>query len=491
MAINQLAVFEIRSTGNDLNGGGFVSGGTDYSQQDAAQKEGTDLAIHATTNTDVKPTGAGVAAADVGNIIQIASGTGWTPGFYQIASIQGLYWRLDRSPSAAGNANTATYKMGGALASIGAYGLAGPVAGQQIAIKYGSYTISTASTNVSGGCYSNSACVVFFGYSTDRTPFNSDAKPTITVGAGVSTTVVFNTTLGAFVMNVAVDGNNETSSRAAAANCYNCDLLNLTNGGVSGIAVKCSATGCSSVAIFSGISIFCTAYGNSIACFSSSAIGCVAWGNTATPFLSGASAVVMNCVSALNTGATTDGFADNSTALGVAYINCIAESNGRNGLTLTASQRKAHLAINTATYGNAGVGVSVGSGIATGSIAASASVFVDAANQDFRLNNTANAGALLRSAGFPTLWPGCSVNMVNYLDIGAAAVRHVMPSPARVANGVDCGDGATPGTGLASTAATLFGAGENLDSAILLAPHVVGDVTGAASAQTIFIDTEM
>jgi hypothetical protein len=46
MALSSATVLEVRTTGVDTNGGGFVTGatGTDFSQQNAAQYSGTNLA---------------------------------------------------------------------------------------------------------------------------------------------------------------------------------------------------------------------------------------------------------------------------------------------------------------------------------------------------------------------------------------------------------------------------------------------------------------
>ena len=45
MALSANSVFEVRTAGNDTNGGGFVTGaaGTDYSQQDAKNTAGSDI----------------------------------------------------------------------------------------------------------------------------------------------------------------------------------------------------------------------------------------------------------------------------------------------------------------------------------------------------------------------------------------------------------------------------------------------------------------
>ena len=57
----------------------------------------------------------------------------------------------------------------------------------------------------------------------------------------------------------------------------------------------------------------------------------------------------------------------------------------------------------------------------SGTITLSASGMTDAANGDFRTNNVASAGALLRAAGYNTLptADGYTKTSVGYLDVGA------------------------------------------------------------------------
>ena len=50
MAIAATTVWEVRTGGAETNGGGYSSGGTDYSQQTAAQLSVTDGASISTTN---------------------------------------------------------------------------------------------------------------------------------------------------------------------------------------------------------------------------------------------------------------------------------------------------------------------------------------------------------------------------------------------------------------------------------------------------------
>jgi hypothetical protein len=487
MALSAGTVWEVRTTGNDLNGGGFVATGTDYSQQDSAQKSGADLAIHASTNTDVLPTAAGVSADDVGNLIQIASGTGWTAGFYEIKSIQGSYWRLDRSPSAAGNANLATYKMGGAMASPGM--ITGQTASShRVYIKAGTYTITSATTNISGGCMSATASVVV-GYSTNRTLTNTDTKPYLVLNAGVSSATMCGGT--SLFINLSLDGASQTSSRGCSSAAWQIYAANFTNSAFSAVTVNCEAVGCSTqAACNSAATYFTVGHGNSSYSFTGGVFN-VAYGNSVSGFGLNQNAAIC-CVSYGNIGGTSDGFSASGSG-SVLAINCVAESNGRHGFSISTPYHR--LLINCSTYGNASLGIS-GTGIQVGCIATAASVFVDAANLDFRLNSTANAGALLKSAGWAG-WPNLHASMASYPDIGA--VQHADPALTYpTADKIYSGQtvvlgGVTQVTGTlhASNISTAAGSGEDLSSAILLTGHTVDDVVGSGSGGGGFVPTVM
>lgn len=117
MAISPNSVLEVRTTGTDTNGGGFVTGaaGTDYSQQDAKNTfvvSAADLTIDATINTRVTSASHTFVAGDIGKYVVVTAGTSWTPGQYLISSITGSAANLGSSPSAAGNANKGTYLLG-------------------------------------------------------------------------------------------------------------------------------------------------------------------------------------------------------------------------------------------------------------------------------------------------------------------------------------------------------------------------------------------
>jgi Right handed beta helix region len=117
MAINASAVWRVRPSGNNLNGGGYdpgISGAaTDYSQQNAAQVSGSaGTATGTTTFSDSVANN--FTAAMVGNAIQIASGAGFTVGCYFVTAFTNSSTvTLDRSP---GTGTVAVWKLGGGWA---------------------------------------------------------------------------------------------------------------------------------------------------------------------------------------------------------------------------------------------------------------------------------------------------------------------------------------------------------------------------------------
>src|SRR3990167_6148561 len=104
-AISAAVVWEVRTTGASTTAGcGFLTGasGTDRSQQDAAQTTFTDLVIGVTT-TELTSAGNPFGATDVGNTINITSGTGFTVGYYQVVSVSVVNATMDRSVGTGGS----------------------------------------------------------------------------------------------------------------------------------------------------------------------------------------------------------------------------------------------------------------------------------------------------------------------------------------------------------------------------------------------------
>lgn len=119
MTISSTAVYQVRPTGVNTNGGGYDAGisgaGTDYTQQVAAQVSGTHGTLTGGGVVFVDATANSFTAAMVGNSINISAGTGtgFTAGIYFVVSYTSASTvNLDRTPST-GNLTAATWALGG------------------------------------------------------------------------------------------------------------------------------------------------------------------------------------------------------------------------------------------------------------------------------------------------------------------------------------------------------------------------------------------
>ena len=435
MALSQQTVWEVRTTGADTNGGGFLFGasGTDRSQQDAAYATGTNLTVDATTNTDVAPDGYTPDATDVGNLIQITAGAGFTIGFYEIKSIQSGKWRLDRSPAAVTTAG-GTWSLGGALLSPAVAVGAVTASLNLVWVKAGTYTISTTTAGVSGGKVFTSQSTVMEGYQTTRGDLGT--KPLLQVASsGVTSITVceFQGSEGG-PRNISVDGQSKSSIAGirltGGGPAVNCSVLNCTNGSMSstgaGMFIGCVSSGHSTAAACPGHAyLFCEVYGGTTSAFT---------GQSNNDYY-------ISCIASGNTGASSDGFA--SAGYGFTCVNCTAYGNGRHGFFIS-NQRQMHTLINCIAEGNGGYGFQLstktfiwlvncaGYNNTSGNIdtttslgyrainfvTGSTSFFVNAAARNFALNNAAGGGASCKAIGYPTTFPGGAT--ANYVDLGAA-----------------------------------------------------------------------
>lgn len=438
MALSVSSVFEVRTAGNDTNGGGFVTGaaGTDYSQQDSKNTVGADIsttdAVAAGTTTITSIT-ANFGTTIVGNIIYLQGGTGTlAAGWYQVtARASTTSITVDRSVAAG---TGITLNIGGALASLGMAGGVGLVSGNIIYVKAGTYTVTSASTNIAAGCFSSStAILVVQGYQTARGDLGTAP---LLQASGISTFTLINSTgTDATLQNVDIDGATLTASRGIAwrGTVYKCRGLNCTNSAfvenTGSIFSNCLATGCTTASPFlSGVFI-----------------NCIAHDNTVTAFTLSTGRVAIRCIADTNTGASSDGF-DMSTTTSAAIINCVAYNNGRDGVRIADddmliqnviaetnagfginnTNQDGVLLLNNATFNNTSGGINVGTGKGTlniGAVAGAGSFFTNAAGQDFSLNNTGGAGAAARAAGFPGV---LAVGGTGFLDIGV--LQHADPA---------------------------------------------------------------
>ncbi len=419
------------SSGTSLSS---VTGSIDFSQQAATVWNYTDLTS----------TGAGLTATSaahpflkehVGNSIITITGTNITTanGRFVLASVSGVTGTFVGPTNVFSGAGAAdgTGGMGGALISGGlATGLM--VASNMLFIKTGTYAISSATINISGGCLKTTAGAMRVeGYGTVRGDLTS--APLLQAGA-ISTFILLDCSTGGGldIRNITVDGALATSSQGIkqARGAYLlCRALNCTNSGFLGasnaVSIKCSVTGCTTQPAWQtagGLLLFCESYSNAVIGFNGSGVqfvNCLAYANSGASsdgFVTGSSGDrAMGCVSY---GNGLRGFQINNTS--TSLINCIAEGNTAGTGFNFGSQGNASM-INCAVYNNSTNVSQTGIPAANlGLITGTSTFFISAAGGNFALNNTSTGGGLLRAAGFPGTFPAGT--STGYLDIGA--VQH-------------------------------------------------------------------
>lgn len=458
MAISANTVWEVRTTGADTNGGGVNSATVviDYSQQASPQVSVTD-AVTAGTTTITSAT-ATFTANMVGNLLAISGGTGSIAlAWYEIVTFtNSTSIVVDRSTGLSVGTG-ATLKVGGALASPGAPFISA-VGGNYVWVKAGTYSITSASTNISGGCVSmptgtTARSTRLSGYNSSR---GDRSTPPLLQASGISTFILVKGIAGGVIENISVDGATLTSSQginiaASGTRCALCKAVNCTNSGFVGAAGSlgtfCEATTCSTAAAFlTGNWSYCTAHDNTFTGFSTASSGmtlvrCLSVNNTGATsdgFIASAMVGYANCV-AYNNG--RNGFGITSLTGQISYMNCVAEGNGQSsgtgtGFTASATMDGAFMlncsaqAAGASAFNNktAGISANIPALNQVGTITPTASVFTTPGSNDFSLNTNASAGAALRAAGVPSTTPwifgGLSTN--SFLDVGAA--QHADPT---------------------------------------------------------------
>ena len=172
MALHADTVWEVRTTGNANNGGGYhSSGGSDYSQQDSPQLTLNDIVTNGTT-TVTSATG-GFTAAMVGNIINIL-----TKGRFEIVGYTDTNTITIDRIATAGSGLTAN--VGGAVISLEDIDNV-IVAGNTVWIKAGTYTSTTSIATTAG---STTVIVTIEGYNSARGDDpTGDNRPLLASGA--------------------------------------------------------------------------------------------------------------------------------------------------------------------------------------------------------------------------------------------------------------------------------------------------------------------
>ncbi len=431
MALAAAIVWEVRPANGTANaGGGFKAGatGTDRSQQNAVQTAFTDLVIGNPTTTDLTSAASPFGATDVGNVIAITGGIGFTTGLYEVVSVAGTTATMDRAVGTAGSTG-GTGNLGGARSgfSVGTTTLqASLVAGNKVWVK-------------------NEA-------------WNEAVNLTVAGTAGAPITIEgYNATRGDLDFVPAQWANRPTNARAAAAGdgvtvgatSYILKYLTVTNAGTDGfesssnrpIFIGCKATGCGG----SGFNFNTGDTTNFIACESGSnslggivgttgrlqAEGCYCHDNTGAGFQMSSGILLLklciseanggdgfgltgngtltciNCTSDGNTGAATDGLSMGSGVNHSVVMNSIFSNNGNYGAGATATSGT--WADYNDFFGNA---TGARSNFPTGpNDVTTDPTFTNRAAGNFSI------GTNLKALGFPGLFPGGL--STGYLDIGA------------------------------------------------------------------------
>lgn len=430
------------------------TGSVDYTQQAVAAVAVTGESSATTTITTLA---AAFTPVMVGNALYL-SGTGITTGrYFMTVFTSTTVCTVDRSPGTTGT--SVVVNIGGALATNNqAFGTAGGVGGNVFWIKNtGTMAVSGSQTALPAGV--SGALTVFAGYNSLRGDL--DAAKTFTNHPLVQNNNVVNNTINlsnayVTVRNITADGG--VGGSKAQVNfllnandliIVNCKALNFTIAGFEGFGGNFQTLdrcwGTANVAGATGAFYF-TLSTIRLTC-------CVATANTCHGFNSIASTIIfLNCISANNTGASTDGFNFTGVHCGT-FVNCVSYTNGRDGLRAGAGGLDDGIIRNCIFVSNGGYGINSSStnyqtrfnymteenynffynntsgarnNMPTGpnDVTLTGDPFTNGAGGDFSLNNTAGAGASVRAAGFPGTFSG--IGTTGFLDGGA--VQHTDPA---------------------------------------------------------------
>ena len=408
MALNSEVQIEVRTGGNDNNGGGFKEGasGTDFTLQDAAQLALTDLATSGIGQNTLTSVVGGFTAAMIGNLIQIRSGTNVVAGFYEITThIDTNTIKVDRAPDdGVGGISGGSGDVGGAMGSPGKAIEIMITTGMRMWIKTGTYTMTTSTPGPAGPVVSASDIVTFkvSGYNSTRGDLNTQSaitnKPVLSAGAITGITLwTFNATSNPSkgLISIVADGNSGASNIgitigtrgiAIGVHAKNCPTKGFSTAGL--LSVACEADNCGD-GFTGGVKLIdCVAHncaddgfvGGSDTVF----MNCLAFNNGGDGIEVGTRGQISNCISHGNTG---HGFRGGGVS--TYSVNCVSTDNGSYGFNNFAN------VINCATRNNS-LGAFNLVTFETSNIVLTADPYVNAASDDYRPNDTSGGGAELR-----------------------------------------------------------------------------------------------
>lgn len=472
-ALSVQSVWEVRTTGNDTNGGGFVTGqsGVDYSQNDNKNATACSNCGSSTVNlskTDAVANGtttitsatANFSAAIVGNIILLSGGSGsLTAGWYQVTTFTNSTTIVIDRTVAAGTG--ITINIGGALLTFSQM-FTNMALGHQAFIKSGTYTFTTTVTVTlnSLGTGTTGAIANVQGYGTSRG--DNGARPLVTTATNTTNLFTMNGAQGITFQHLSFS--NTAGTRAAGfiasgASYHITFQDDVFDGFTSAIlgnwnatetfhgltVISCEVKNCTSVsgAIYNtagGLFLYSYIHANVVG-FQRAENGgfvqdqifryTVFASNTDTGITVTAGAVGTNgfhfdvdhCVFYNN---TNSGILQGDTSVMTTMTNNIFESNGRYGweVVVSSSNDSPYYIYNAANfYFNNTLGQRLNVGAGTGDVTGTADAFVNAGTANFALNSTAGGGTAAKAAGFPgiTVFTGTGFPDIGALQSQAAA----------------------------------------------------------------------
>jgi hypothetical protein len=461
-ALPTKVVWEVRTTGADTNGGGYLSTGTDMSQYDnknaasctscqsATINISTTDAVAAGTTTIVSATG-NFSSALVGNVIYLAGGTGTLTGDWYYVSVvtNSTTITVDRTVA---TGTGITMNIGGALLTI-SQGLALMTQSSDVWVKTGTgYSISVGLT-IPGGVNDDSSKApnLLLGYTSTR---GDNGRPVISTTSAITmlTIAMYNVVVANFTLNagqtattgVSTSVNGKRGTRIFNILCQNgfvtYGIYTANGGSVYNSRVTAMKSG-ATAGVYYGGPVFNTIVDGSL--------GTVPGFK---PIYSDPAEICVGCIAYNNGGAGFDMTDGNGGLTTYTLESCVAYGNGSDGIKNTNAYYNL-IVRNCALIKNTGYGINngvvepsfalpfldynaYGSGAMANTLGAlhyvpqgahdvtgvSADPFVAAASLNFALNTSNPGGAQLAALGFPgQLIAGGT----GYRDIGA--VQHACP----------------------------------------------------------------
>lgn len=412
----------------------------DYSQQAAPQFSYADMTSAGANSNALQSVAHPFGQQQVGNTIQLASGTNVTAGFYTITSVSGVTATVAGTANAtgAGGAMAAGVgKQGGALLTVSEAVNTAMIGSNLVAVQYNAaaFTVTATLTPPAGA---NDKPSVIFGYTTVRGDITGPVAnmPAIQISSG-SFNIISMTNVVGLVKNLILDCNSAAASRSISGAGTQWQVDNVVCKGFTDFG--CVPTGGS----FSGSRILCVSNGTgaSAGLYAGADTDhyhdCAAVGLTCKGMRMDGKSTVERCVFANNSGATSDGI-DVNVGQGPFITNCSLYGNGRDGLRLdVAGASNALFVLNNILAKNTGAGIDNNTGTSplragvvadynffwsntagartnfpagTHDVIGTGDPFVNPAGSvttladvwtNFALNNTAGAGAACRGAGYP------------------------------------------------------------------------------------------